>query len=510
MNTEVPGAPAASAASAASAGRLRWVVCALLFTATTINYLDRNALSVLKTRLQLPLDAGGLGLTDVDYGWITFAFTAAYAAFPPLIGFAIDRLGVKRSLAAALLVWSAASAAHGLVGSVLGLVLVRFLLGCAEAANFPASIKAVAMWFPQQERALATGVFNAGTALGIMASPLTVWLALTYGWAAAFVAIGAAGLVWLVFWWRGFYAPEAHPRLTPGELAYIREGAVEPARTVRLPWTALLRYREIWPFLIAKLLTDPVWWFFLFWLPSYLERERGRNPLESAGVVALIYLGSSVGSIAGGWLSGHLTRRGWPVGRARMTTMLLVAACMPASIVAYYTDSFGACVALIALATACHQAWSANLLTSATDLFPTKVSGAVIGLGSTAGGIGGMFVALLTAVVVQWTGTQKWVFVYAGLMHLCSLAVYWFWFRGRFVRVDVEAGVALSQPHRVLLGAGGLLTLIGAGLAWAIGANWSVCVAAASLSGAAQAVTAAAGLVLIGGLLAYAGKGRRS
>ena len=504
LETKAPGA------TSAPAGRLRWIVCALLFAATTINYLDRNALSVLKTRLQLPLDTGGIGLTDADYGWITFAFTMAYAAFPPLIGFAIDRLGVKRALAGALLVWSLASAAHGLVGSVFGLVVVRFLLGCAEAANFPASIKAVAMWFPQQERALATGVFNAGTALGIMASPLTVWLALSFGWPAAFVGIGVAGLVWLLFWWRSFYAPESHPRLSARELAYIRDGAPPPARTVRLRWTALLRQREIWPFLLAKMLTDPVWWFFLFWLPSYLERERGRNPLESAGVVALIYLGSSVGSIAGGWLSGFLTRRGWPVGRARMVTMGLVAACMPASILAYFTQSFGACIALIALATACHQAWSANLLTSATDLFPTEVSGAVVGLGSTAGGIGGMFVALLAAVAVQWRGTQQWVFVYAGLMHLSSLAIYWLWFRGRFDRVDITAGGAdLTKPHRKLLASGAVLAVLGVGLAWAIGAHWAACVAAATLSGAAQALTAALGLVLIAAALAYAGRPQR-
>lgn len=490
----------------AAVGRQRWWICALLFVATTINYIDRNALSVLKTSLQQPLEAGGLGLTDADYGWITFAFTAAYAAFPPLIGSAIDRFGVKRSLAVALILWSLASAAHGLVATVLGLVIVRFLLGMAEAAHFPAAIKAVAMWFPQQERALATGLFNSGTALGIIASPITVWLALNFGWQSAFIAIGAAGLLWLVFWQRSFHAPERHPQLSAAELAHIRAGQPPATEALRLPWTALLRYREIWPFLLGKLLTDPVWWFFLFWLPSYLERERGQNPLKSAGLVALIYLGSSVGSIFGGWLSGHLTQRGWPVGKARMLTMGLFAACMPGSILAYSTESFAVCVALITLATACHQAWSANLLTSATDLFPTKVSGAVIGLGATAGGIGGMFIALLTALTVQWTGTQQWAFVYAGVMHLSSLAIFWFWFRGRFDRVDVDAGLDLTRRHGGLLTAGSVLTLVGAALVWLITANWQACVAAAKFSGAAQALTAAAGLVLIGALLAYAGR----
>lgn len=489
-------------------GRQRWFVCALLFVATTINYIDRNALSVLKTRLQEPLDAGGLALTDADYGWITFAFTAAYAAFPPLIGVAIDRFGVKRSLAVALLLWSAAAAAHGLVASVLGLVAVRFVLGMAEAAHFPAAIKAVAMWFPQQERALATGIFNAGTALGIIASPLTVWLALTFGWQAAFIAIGVAGLVWLAFWRHGFHAPERHPGLSAEELAHIRDGQPAQEATVRLPWTALLRYRAIWPFLIAKLLTDPVWWFFLFWLPSYLERERGQNPLKSAGLVALIYLGSSVGSVFGGWLSGRLVKLGWPIGHARMVAMGLAAICMPGAILAYYSDSFALCVGLITLATACHQAWSANLLTSATDLFPTKVSGAVIGLGATAGGIGGMFIALLAALAVQWTGTQQWVFVFAGLMHLTSLALFWLWFRGRFERVDVDAGQDMRRAHRPLLAAGGVLAVLGTLLAWLIAANWEACVAAARFSGAAQALTAAVGLVLIGLALVHSGRPR--
>ncbi|MFG6416481.1 MFS transporter [Roseateles sp. DC23W] len=498
-----------STTSTAAVGRQRWWICALLFVATTINYIDRNALSVLKTSLQQPLEAGGLALTDADYGWITFAFTAAYAAFPPLIGTAIDRFGVKRSLGLALILWSLASAAHGLVATVMGLVVVRFLLGMAEAAHFPAAIKTVAMWFPQQERALATGLFNSGTALGIIASPVTVWLALTFGWQSAFIAIGAAGLLWLVFWQRGFHAPEEHPQLSAAELAHIRAGQPPATQTLRLPWTALLRYRQIWPFLLGKMLTDPVWWFFLFWLPSYLERERGQNPLKSAGLVALIYLGSSVGSIFGGWLSGHLTKRGWPVGKARMVTMGLFAACMPGSILAYWTDSFAICVALITLATACHQAWSANLMTSATDLFPTQVSGAVIGLGATAGGIGGMFITLLTALTVQWTGTQQWAFVYAGAMHLTSLAIFWFWFRGRFERVNLDAALDLTQRHRGLLTAGGVLALLGLGLTALIAANWQACVAAAKFSGAAQALTAAIGLGLIGALLTYAGRSHR-
>ncbi|XHS76296.1 MFS transporter [Burkholderiaceae bacterium UC74_6] len=486
-------------------GRERWFICALLFAACTINYLDRNALSVLKTSLQQPLSSGGLGLSDADYGWITFAFTLAYAAFPPLIGAGIDRFGVKKSLAAALVLWSLASAAHGLVASVLGLVIVRFLLGLAEAANFPAAMKAVALWFPQQERALATGLFNAGTALGIIASPVTVWLALSFGWQWAFIAIGVVGFLWLIFWQRGFHLPETHPRVTAEELAHIRANQPQSESQVKLPWVALLRHRQIWPFLLGKLMTDPVWWFFLFWLPSYLERERGQNPLKSAGLVALVYLGSSVGSIAGGWFSSFLTQRGWPVGRARMVAMGAAAMCMPGSILAYYSESFALCVALITLATACHQAWSANLLTSATDLFPTKVSGAVVGLGSMAGGIGGMFIALLAALAVQWTGTQQAVFIFAGVMHLSALAMFWFFLRGRFERADVDGGLDLSIAHKPLLIAGGIVAVLGLALAWTIAANWQACLAAAQFSGATQALTAAVGLGLIGAVLIFAG-----
>eukprot|EP01031_Cornospumella_fuschlensis_P051490 gene51490-62966_t len=290
----------------------------------------------------------------------------------------------------------------------------------------------------------------------------------------AMIIVGVAGLIWVPIWFMVYKRPDEHSKVTPEELAYIAQDAPDPAH--KIGWLKLLTVRETWAYALGKFLIDPIWWFFLFWLPSYLERERGQNPLKSAGLVALIYLGSSVGSILGGWLSSTLVKRGWPIGRARMTAMGLAAAFMPGAILAYYSDSFALCVALITLATACHQAWSANLLTSATDLFPTKVSGAVIGLGATAGGIGGMFIALLAALAVQWTGTQQWVFVFAGLMHLTSLGLFWLWFRGRFERVDVDAGMDMTQPHRALLVAGGVLTAVGALLAWVIASNWEACV----------------------------------
>lgn len=495
---------AISLSDTATVGRYRWTICVLLFFCTTVNYIDRNALSVLKTTLQQEL-----GWTDVDYGWITFAFTVAYAAFPSLVGRAIDRYGVKVGLAAALVLWSLMAMAHGLVGTVMGFIIVRFLLGLAEAANFPASIKAVALWFPQQERAFATGLFNSGTNVGVMLSFVTVWLASTFGWQAAFIAIGVAGLFWLGFWWRGFDVPEKHPRVSAAELAYIQAGRPPTEETLKLPWTSLLRYREVWPFLIGKMLTDPVWWFYLFWLPSYLERERGQNPLKSAFLLAVIYTGSSVGSIVGGWFSGFLIRRGWQVGSARMTTMLACAMCMPGSIIAYYTDSFALCVAFITLATACHQAWSANLFTVASDLFPSKLSGSVVGLGATTGGIGGMFMTLLAALAIQWTGNQQTVFITMGLLHPLSLLIFWLLLRGRFEQVDLRQQSAMMMADRALLIAGSAIATVGALLLALITLNWELCVQAATPAGAAQAATAAGGVCLVGLGIVYAGSPRR-
>jgi MFS transporter, ACS family, hexuronate transporter len=484
-------------------GRYRWVVCGLLFFATTINYIDRNSLSVLKTILEKQL-----GWSEADYGWIAFGFTTAYAMFPPVFGWVIDRFGVKASLAGALIGWSLMAIAHGLVRSVLGFALVRFLLGAAEAANFPASIKAVAMWFPQKERALATGIFNSGTNVGVMISFAVVMLAEAFGWQWAFITIGLIGFAWLIFWQRSFDEPQKSARLSAGELAYIRADQPKVEAKLALPWTTLLRYRQIWPFLLAKLLTDPVWWFYLYWLPSYLSKERGRDPLKSALLIAIIYTGASVGSIVGGWFSGFLIGRGWRVGPARYGAMLLPALFMPLTILAYYTSSFALCVALISLATACHQAWSANVFTSATDVFPAKVSGSVVGLGATTGGIGGMFLTLLAAMTIQWTGNQQLIFIWAGLMHPTSLLIYWLWLGTDFRAVDVDTPPDETKAHAPLLTAGALLAMIGAALASVIWANWEVCVKAAKLAGAAQAATAACGVVVIGVALLYAGLGR--
>jgi ACS family hexuronate transporter-like MFS transporter len=490
----------ARATIAGHIGNYRWVICALLFFSTTINYIDRNSLSVLKTTLQ-----SALGWNDVDYGWITTAFTFAYAMFPSLIGFFVDKFGVKKALAGALILWSLAAAAHGLVATVVGFMIVRFVLGLAEAANFPASIKAVAMWFPQKERALATGIFNSGTSVGVIVSGGVVAVATAWGWQSAFVLIGVLGLVWLIFWQKYFDTPEKHPKLSAAELDYIKAGIPPATQSVKVPWHMLLRYREIWPFLIGKFITDPVWWFYLFWLPSYLERERGQNPLNAGLWVAVIYTGSSIGSILGGWLSGHLMKRGWPVGKARMMTMMLAAIFMPGSILAYYADSFTTCVVFITLATACHQAWSANLFTNASDMFPQKVAGSVVGLGATAGGIGGMFMTLLVGLAVQWTGTQQIAFILAGIMHVLALALFWFWFKAKFVQVNVDAGLDTSAMHKGLIAAAVVVLAVGIWLLSFVSQRWDYIVGIVKFSGALQAAIAAGGFGLIGLALGYAG-----
>jgi ACS family hexuronate transporter-like MFS transporter len=339
---------------------------------------------------------------------------------------------------------------------------------------------------------------------------VVVWLAERFGWQWAFVLIGAFGFLWLGFWKWGFDRPEQSARVSPQELGYIQAGQSGPEEKLHLHWTTLLRYKQIWPFLIAKFLTDPVWWFYLYWLPSYLSKERGRNPLDSALLLALIYTGASVGSIVGGWFSGFLIGRGWKVGAARYSAMLLPAVLMPLSIVAYYTSSFTLCVVLISLATACHQGWSANVFTSATDLFPSKVSGSVVGLGATTGGIGGMFLTLLAAMTIQWTGNQKLIFIWAGLMHPLSLLIYWFWIGNKFQMADVDSPPDVTRRNQPLVVGGLALTVLGAAFAVLISLHWQTCVQAAKLAGAAQAATAAVGVALIGMTLAYAGLPKKS
>src|SRR5262245_60279531 len=414
---EVPAAPTLSTAVATDAGRklphLRWIICGLLFVATTINYVDRQTVSVLN-----PILKKSIGWDDIGYAWVIFAFQLAYAIGFPIAGRWIDKLGVRAGMTWAVVLWSVAAIAHAFAGSTFGFAVARFFLGIAEAANFPGCIKAVAEWFPKRQRALATGIFNSGTNLGVVLTSSIVWLALQTSWQGAFIVTGVLGFLWLGAWLALYRPPQAHARLSDEERALILADNEPAPSAQKIPWTQLLRYRQTWAFALGKTFTDPVWWFYLTWLPDYLNRVRGLPPLKAGVVFAIPYLAASVGSIAGGWLPGHLMKRGWPAGKARLVAMMLYALGMPAAIWAVLTGNLIAAVALISVATSCHQAWSANLFTLTSDMFPKRAVGSVVGLGAMCGALGSMFMTLVAGGMLQWFGSYTPLFIAMGVMHV--------------------------------------------------------------------------------------------
>ena len=399
----------------APAGRVRWVVCALLFAATTINYVDRQVLGILAPDLQRSLH-----WSEVQYGYIVTAFQAAYALGLLLVGRLMDRFGSRLGYAVAVAFWSVAAMAHALARSALGFGVARFALGLGEAGNFPVAIKTVAEWFPKRDRAFATGLLNSGTNIGAIVAPLVVPpLALAFGWQWAFVATGALGLVWLAFWLRAYHPPGSHPRVSPAELAYIHRDPAEPVGDIR--WAQLLPHRQTWAVAVGKLLTDPVWWFYLYWLPKFLNEHYGLTLAKMGLPLVAVYLLSDAGSIAGGWLSSALLRRGWSVNAARKTTLLACAiAVTPIAFASQVTNLWGA-VGLVGLAAAAHQGWSANMFTLASDMFPRRAVGSVVGIGGMAGAVGGMVVATATGYLLQLTGSYLPVFVAASLAYLFAL-----------------------------------------------------------------------------------------
>jgi ACS family hexuronate transporter-like MFS transporter len=406
-----------TSAVAASVGRYRWRICALLFAATTLNYIDRQVLGVLAPDLSLKF-----GWTETDYSNIVTAFQAAYAIGLVSAGALIDKLGTRIGYALALCVWSVAAMSHALAGSVLGFAAARFLLGLGEAGNFPAAIKTVAEWFPRRERAFATGLFNAGSNVGAILAPLAVPIvAVTWGWQAAFLFTGVLSALWLVTWLAVYRAPEQHPKLSSGERAYIRSDAEESA--VRLPWRQLLRHRQAWAFVVAKFLTDPIWWFFLFWLPKFLNQEYGLTLTQLGPPLIAIYLLADFGSIGGGWLAGRLIKMGWSVNKGRKAAMLLCALLVVPIVFASTAANLWVAVGLIGLATAGHQGWSANVFTLTSDMFPRHAVGSVVGLGGVAGAVGGMLISKFTGFLLEATGSYVPVFVMAGSAYLIALAI---------------------------------------------------------------------------------------
>ena len=394
------------------------MICALLFFATTINYMDRQVLGILAPTLQREL-----GWSEVQYGAIVSWFTTAYALGLLVAGRIMDRIGVRRGLAAAIVTWSIAAMSHALARTANAFAAARFALGLGESGNFPASIKAVAEWFPARERALATGIFNAGTNVGAIITPLVVpWITLTWGWRAAFIWTGLLSATWLAFWLNIYRPPQEHRRCTPAELALIRGDAAEPTFAVR--WTELLRHRQTWAFAVAKLLTDPIWWFYLFWLPKFLDSKYGIQLAGLAAPLVVVYALADVGSIGGGWLSGALINRGWSVNRGRKATLLIAALLIVPTMFAPYVNGMWPAVLIVGVAAGAHQCWSANLFTLSSDMFPRQAVGSVVGIGGFCGAIGGAAFQRITGILLQHNGGNYTpIFLVCGFAYVTALVI---------------------------------------------------------------------------------------
>jgi ACS family hexuronate transporter-like MFS transporter len=396
----------------------RWTICALLFFATTINYIDRQVLGILATTLEKEI-----GWSEIEYAYIVTAFQGAYAIGLLLVGRIMDLVGTKLGYTLAMIVWSIASMAHALARSAFGFGAARFALGLGESGNFPAAIKTVAEWFPKKERALATGIFNAGSNVGAIAAPLLVpWITITYGWQEAFIVTGAIGFIWLVFWIWLYEIPAKHKRLSTPELSYINSDPPESLEKVR--WMKLLTHRQTWAFALAKFMTDPVWWFYLYWVPKFLSKEYGLTLDKIGPPLIVIYLLADVGSVGGGWLSSAFIKRGWSVTKARKMAMLICAVCVVPIVFASQADSVWLAVGLLGLATAAHQGWSANLFTTTSDMFPRRAIGSVVGIGGMAGSIGGMLISTATGFILEFTGSYVIIFIIAGSMYLIALLTF--------------------------------------------------------------------------------------
>jgi MFS transporter, ACS family, hexuronate transporter len=388
-------------------GKYRWTICGLVFFATTINYLDRSVISLLKPFLEKEFS-----WKETDYSHIVISFQVAYAVGLMGVGRLIDKVGTKTGYAVSTLVWSLAAMAHSLAKGTFGFGVARAALGISEAGNFPAAIKTIAEWFPKKERAFATGIFNSGTNIGAIATPLTVpWIAVHMGWQWAFIITGAVGFIWLILWLIIYEIPAKHKRLSKEEYVYIHSdpGDVNTTnqpedKAVRVSWSALLRLKQTWAFVIGKFLTDPVWWFYLFWLPAFLKAQYHIEGTGFAMPIALVYTMSCLGSIAGGWLPMYLIKKGWPVFKARKTSMLIYALCVIPVVFAQWLGSINMwfAVLIIGFAASAHQAWSANIFTTVSDMFPKRIVASVTGLGGMAGAIGGILIAWFAGILFEY------------------------------------------------------------------------------------------------------------
>ena len=399
--------------------RYRWVICSLLFFATTINYIDRQILSLIKEILDKQL-----GWDNKQFGMVNSAFQASYGISLFLFGWFIDKYGTKLGYAVSIGAWSVAAMGHALVNSVGGFVGARIALGLGEGGNFPAAIKATAQWFPKRERAFATSLFNSGANVGAILAPAVVpAIALNLGWHWAFVFAGLAGFLWLFFWWPLFDHPEKSRRVSAGELTFIQSDAVDPSEGGgKAPWAAVLRHREAWSFVVAKFMTDPVWWFFLIWLPDFFKKTYALDIKKSWPHLITIYSIITVLSIFGGWITGFLAKQGWSVTRARKTGMAIFACCVLPVMFATKVGVWPA-VLLIALAGSAHQAWSANLFTTVSDMFPKRAVASLTGIGGLFGAAGGMLFPIYCGQVLdQFKAVGHESAAYGKLLPICAVA----------------------------------------------------------------------------------------
>ncbi|WP_186774161.1 MFS transporter [Chitinophaga pinensis] len=426
-------------------GRYRWSICALLFFATTINYIDRQVIGLLK-----PILSDQFEWSEKDFGGMMSAFSAAYAVGLLVFGRLVDKIGTKMGYILSIVVWSFAAMGHALAKTTMGFGIARVLLGLGESGNFPVAIKTVAEWFPKKERALATGIFNSGANIGAVVAPIVVpWLAGTYGWQHAFIWTGIIGFVWLVFWIFMYEIPARHKKLTQAEFDHIHSddavhtvadgeipdgvkpvtpaavaAASTPPEKKSVSWSKLLGVRQTWAFVFGKLLTDPIWWFFLFWLPSYFATTFNLDFKKPNLQLFVIYTATTVGSIGGGYLSSWLINKGWPVFRARKTSMLLFAICVVPIMFAKSTNNIWVVVGLISLAAAAHQAWSANIFTTASDMFPKHAVSSVVGIGGMAGSIGGSLFPIFAGFLLDHYKEQGNIGTGYNILFLISGSMY--------------------------------------------------------------------------------------
>lgn len=396
----------------------RWTICALLFAATTINYIDRQVIGILAPTLQREL-----GWTEVQYAQIVSWFSLAYGVGFLFVGRLLDRIGVRRGLAYSIVAWSIAAIGHAFARGAATFSAARALLGLGESGNFPGAIKAVAEWFPKKERALATGIFNAGSNMGAVLAPLLVpWVTIRWGWQWAFIATGTLGFIWLVLWLAIYRDPAESPHVSRAELAHIRSDPAESEEMI--PWRRLLGYRQTWAFVIGKAMTDPVWLFYLFWLPKFLDANWGVKLTNLALPLIAIYVLADVGSVTGGWFSSALISRGLTVNRGRKTAMLVAALLIVPTMLAPHVGSLWGAVAIVSVAAAAHQWWSCNLFTMVSDMFPRRAVASVVGIGGFIGAISSVLFQRATGHILEATGSNYGIiFVFCGVAYVLALGI---------------------------------------------------------------------------------------